>query len=332
MDGDTFITAEASAGNDDDVLSFHTAGSIRVAISSTGQVGIGSTIPAATLDVIGDTRLTGILTVTNGIDGIGIQSEGTSITTGIVKTLNFVGSAISAITDTNGVVEIDLKGGTFSRSTTSFTATAGQTSFSLTYTPNFIDVYHNGVRLTASEFTATNGTSVVLTEGAFAGDTIDIVVFQNSALFNSSKWSLVDTTNESGDIFKDTNVGIGTAKPTDAAHASNTKILNVGIVTANNLYGALIGNVTGDVTGTADLASGLTGTPNITVGTINASTISVAGTITYDDVTNVDSVGIVTARTDVHVGAGLSVVGVSTLRSGVRVCLLYTSPSPRDRG
>ena len=249
VDGDTFVTAEASAGNDDDVLSFHTAGSIRVAISSTGQVGIGSTIPAATLDVIGDTRLTGILTVTNGIDGIGIQSEGTSITTGIVTTLNFVGSAISAITNTNGLVEIDLKGGTFSRSTTSFTATAGQTSFSLTYTPNFIDVYHNGVRLTASEFTATNGSSVVLTEGAFAGDTIDIVVFQNSALFNTSKWSLVDTTNESGDIFKDTNVGIGTAKPTDAAHASNTKILNVGVVTANNLYGALTGNVTGDVTG-----------------------------------------------------------------------------------
>ena len=319
VDGDTFVTAEASAGNDDDVLSFHTAGSIRVAISSTGQVGIGSTIPAATLDVIGDTRLTGILTVTNGIDGIGIQSEGTSITTGIVTTINFVGSAISAITNTNGLVEIDLKGGTFSRSTTSFTATAGQTSFSLTYTPNFIDVYHNGVRLTASEFTATNGTSVVLTEGAFVGDTIDIVVFQNSALFNTSKWSLVDTTNESGDIFRDTNVGIGTTKPTDAAHASNTKILNVGVVTANNLYGALTGNVTGNVTGTADLASGLTGTPNITVGTINASTISVAGTITYDDVSNVDSVGLVTARTGIRITEGGLIVtaGVSTFTDDV---------------
>ncbi len=198
VDGDTFITAEASAGNDDDVLSFHTAGSIRVAISSTGQVGIGSTIPAATLDVIGDTRLTGILTVTNGIDGIGIQSEGTSITTGIVTTINFVGSALSTITNTNGLVEVDIKSGTFTRSTTSFTATANQTTFSLTYTPNFIDVYHNGVRLTASEFTATNGSSVVLTEGAFAGDTIDIVVFENSALFGpGTRWSLVDTADQS---------------------------------------------------------------------------------------------------------------------------------------
>jgi len=316
VDGDTFITAEASAGNDNDVLSFHTAGSIRVAISSTGQVGIGSTIPAATLDVLGDTKLTGILTVTNGIDGIGIQSEGASITTGIVTTLNFVGSAISAITDTSGLVKIDLKAGTFTRSTTSFTATAGQTSFSLTYTPNFIDVYHNGVRLTASEFTATNGSAVVLSEGAFVGDTIDIVVFQNSGLFDPGRWSLVDTTNESGDIFKDTNVGIGTAIPTDAASSSNTKILNVGVVTANTLYGNLIGNVTGGLTGNA---TGLTGTPDITVGTLNATTVSVAGTITYDDVSNVDSVGLVTARTGVRVTEGGLIVtaGVSTFAANI---------------
>ena len=317
VDGDTFITAEANAGNDDDVLSFHTAGSIRVAISSTGQVGIGSTIPAATLDVIGDTRLTGILTVTNGIDGIGIQSEGTSITTGIVTTINFVGSALSTITNTNGLVEVDIKSGTFTRSTTSFTATANQTTFSLTYTPNFIDVYHNGVRLTASEFTATNGSSVVLTEGAFAGDTIDIVVFENSALFGpGTRWSLVDTADQSGDIFKDTNVGIGTAIPTDAANSNNTKILNVGVVTANTLYGNLIGTVTGGVTGDA---TGLTGTPDITVGTLNATTVSVAGTITYEDVSNVDSVGLVTARTGVRVTEGGLIVtaGVSTFTANI---------------
>ena len=43
--------------------------------------------------------------------------------------------------------------------------------------------------------------------------------------------------------------------------------------------------------------------------------ISVAGTVTYDDVTNVDSIGIITARTDVQIGRNLSVVGVTTLGS-----------------
>jgi hypothetical protein len=43
--------------------------------------------------------------------------------------------------------------------------------------------------------------------------------------------------------------------------------------------------------------------------------VSVGGTLIYDDVTNIDSLGIVTARSDVHVGAGLSVTGISTFNN-----------------
>ena len=45
--------------------------------------------------------------------------------------------------------------------------------------------------------------------------------------------------------------------------------------------------------------------------TVNNNLI-VGGTITYDDVKNIDSIGIITARKDIHVGAGISVVGVVT--------------------
>ena len=55
-------------------------------------------------------------------------------------------------------------------------------------------------------------------------------------------------------------------------------------------------------------ASGLTGTPNISVGTITASgNVSVAGTLTYEDVKNVDSVGVITARAGIRVGGGQSI-------------------------
>ena len=64
----------------------------------------------------------------------------------------------------------------------------------------------------------------------------------------------------------------------------------------------------------------LTVTPGIsTLGHINATSatfsgnVAIAGTLTYEDVTNVDSIGIITARSDVSIGGGLSVVGVSTL-------------------
>ena len=56
------------------------------------------------------------------------------------------------------------------------------------------------------------------------------------------------------------------------------------------------GNI-GRVTGNSDTASNLTGSPSITVTDITASgNVSIAGTLTYQDVTNVDSIGIITAR------------------------------------
>ena len=60
-----------------------------------------------------------------------------------------------------------------------FTATSGQASFATAgYTAGFVDVYMNGVRLVdGTDFTATNGSDVVLTSGAATGDIIDVLMF-----------------------------------------------------------------------------------------------------------------------------------------------------------
>ena len=61
----------------------------------------------------------------------------------------------------------------------SYTATASQTSFSTSgYTAGFVDVYLNGVKLIdGTDFTATNGSDVVLTTGAALNDLLDILIF-----------------------------------------------------------------------------------------------------------------------------------------------------------
>ena len=46
------------------------------------------------------------------------------------------------------------------------------------------------------------------------------------------------------------------------------------------------------------------------------SNVNIAGTLTYEDVTNVESIGVATFRDNVYVGAGLSVVGVTTVSAG----------------
>ena len=53
------------------------------------------------------------------------------------------------------------------------------------------------------------------------------------------------------------------------------------------------------------------------VSTFN-NAVSIAGTLTYDDVTNIDSVGIITARSGINVSAGgINAIGVVTATSFV---------------
>ena len=60
----------------------------------------------------------------------------------------------------------------------SFTATSGQTTFNTAgYTVGFLDVYLNGSHLSPADFTATNGSDVVLASGASTGDVCDIISY-----------------------------------------------------------------------------------------------------------------------------------------------------------
>ena len=82
--------------------------------------------------------------------------------------------------------------------------------------------------------------------------------------------------------------------------------------------------------GIATNAQGLTGSPNIVVESVTGTTasfsgnVSIGGTLTYEDVTNIDSVGLITARSGINVSAGgidvtgtLNVSGVSTFQDDV---------------
>lgn len=93
--------------------------------------------------------------------------------------------------------------------------------------------------------------------------------------------------------------GTMTTAATDAELSYNS---DTDTLSATTFSGALSGN-----------ATGLTGTPNISVGTITASgNVSVAGTLTYEDVRNVDSVGLITARSGIRIGTGGTVGPAST--------------------
>ena len=74
-----------------------------------------------------------------------------------------------------------IQGFSFQRTNYSFTATANQTSFAVTYSSGTnIDVYVNGAHLGPSDYTATSGTAVVLNDPSTAGDSVEISTYESA--------------------------------------------------------------------------------------------------------------------------------------------------------
>ena len=175
----------------------------------------------------------------------------------------------------------------------SATATADQTDFTVGggYGIGAIDVYRNGVKLNAgNDFTASNGSTVTLVGAATAGDTIEFVVFESfevsgavSKNGDSTIQGALTATSFSGDGSSVTGVS---ADGLSATASVNT----TGIITASNGFS---GNISG-------VAATFTGP------------VTIGGTLTYEDVTNIDSVGLVTARNGLQVLAGITTISGQT--------------------
>jgi hypothetical protein len=136
---------------------------------------------------------------------------------------------LTAAAVVNDVVEVYKYGGQFIanntlRQTTAFTATAGQTTFTVNYSVGFVDVFYNGAKLAAAEFTATNGTSIVLGTACVVNDIVEVVAYNytvgaftgvgGSGTTNfHPKWTASGTLGNSLIFDNGTNVGIGTASP-----------------------------------------------------------------------------------------------------------------------
>ena len=79
----------------------------------------------------------------------------------------------------------------------SFTCTEGQTTFNTAgYTPQFVDVYLNGSHLSPADFTASNGSDVVLGVAASADDVCDIISYTPFEVADQTFTGTIDITGE----------------------------------------------------------------------------------------------------------------------------------------
>ena len=101
-------------------------------------------------------------------------------------------------------------------SSTTFTATAGQTAFSISHTQGFIQVFMNGLLLDETVDYTSNGSAVTLTSGAAAGDEIEVVAYNTFSVGDALNQAAADTryVNTTGDTMTG-NLGVNVS-PTAA--------------------------------------------------------------------------------------------------------------------
>ena len=198
-----------------------------------------------------------------------------------------------------------------------FTPTGVTTDFTFTsgYTVGYVDVYINGSKiLLGRDYTAQNGSTVGLTSAAQNGDIIELVAYKAFNVNNVSASSgnfdvggiltVDDNTTLSGQLEV---AGVSTF----AGAVEN--VVSTGIITATTF--------SGNITGTGATFTDGTFSGNVDV----TGNITIGGTLTYEDVTNIDSLGIITARSGVVVSGGEISVGAafSVSQAGVVTALSF---------
>ena len=164
--------------------------------------------------------------------------------------------------------------------TTDFTFTSG-------YVPGYFDVFVNGVKMIeGSDYTSSNGSTFsILNGGALNGDVIEAIGYK---AFNAAS-----VNNAPGNFSVAGELSFGSVAAGSSVSFATT---------AFNLDG------TPDVT-----VRNFTGVAGTFSGFVAFSTsISVGGTITYEDVENIDSVGLITARNGIDVTGGNVTIGTGS--------------------
>ena len=169
---------------------------------------------------------------------------------------------------TNSIIEVYKFGSQFIpnnalRVVTSFTATAAQTTFTVNYSVGLIDVFYNGSCLAQSEYTATNGTSIILATACQVNDIVVVYAYSYSV----GAYSGIGGSGTSGQVPYFTSSSVIASSPNHFWDATNNRL---GIGTSSPAY-------TLDVSGTLrNTTSAYFGTTSGNIG-LGTTTIDTSG-------------------------------------------------------
>jgi hypothetical protein len=153
-----------------------------------------------------------------------------------------------------------------------FTATEGQTTFELdtvhsaTYVPGYIQVFFNGVLLSAVDYTAANGADIVLATGASAGDLLMVATLDSFNIANLLRVTSIDASASDNVLSVDSSDNVVVSGGLSVAEIVAAGTL--GVTGATTMTGDLTIDRTTDVQLNLDASDAASGA----VATVNAKT------------------------------------------------------------
>ena len=213
--------------------------------TNSNKVGIVTTDVKYTLHVnggIGATNLTvtGVSTFNNIVLNKGVSIGGTTGKKG-----QLLVSTGTGVTWSN-----------LSRNSYLSIAFPGQTTFNFPYEVGSVEVYLNGVRLSPFEFTATDGTSIVLKDACFGDENVEIIVAQTLPVAQGGGGNIVaigitvqdegSTIGTASSITLINFIGSGVSVTSASAYGVDVNIQSVSIPPGKTVYVAMNGSDSND--------------------------------------------------------------------------------------
>ena len=314
-------TAAATSASAAATSATNAASSATAAASSATSASSSATSAAASYDSFDD-RYLGSKSSSPSVD-----NDGDALVTGALY-YDSTAEEMRVYTGSSWKAAGSAINGTSSRQT--YTATASQTTFAITYDVGFVDVYLNGIKLlVGTDVTATSGTNVVLAAGAAAGDIVDLVAY--------GAFSVSDTYTQSASNARFAQLSNNLSDLASAA----TALTNLGVtstaaelnlldgVTATTAELNYVDGVTSAIQTQLDAKAALSN-PTLAGLTLSAELAGADNTVSrvnlkdYGEVTN--ALGSVSGSTTIDLTAGNSV----TATTGGAITWTFSNPTASD--